>query len=211
MSTLQAYIFDLDGTLADTLPLWRAAEDALFAACGTSWEEAVQRQCLGMNANDLATRVHELLKPPVEVERCRTIMRQTLIDSYRAASDIAEIPGAVAMVRRLHGTLPLAVASGSPREGIEAAIAFLAISDCFDLVISSETVSRGKPYPDVFLAAASQLGVEPECCCVLEDSLVGTRAAIAAGMRCITRPRIDHEEIAALGARVVHSWDEVMP
>ena len=72
-----------------------------------------------------------------------------------------------------------------------------------------ETVRRGKPHPDVFLAAAQRLGVQAEACVVFEDSQHGARAAQSAGMRCIVRPSVPPEHLAGLPCHVVTSWDEV--
>jgi HAD superfamily hydrolase (TIGR01509 family) len=205
-----ALLFDLDGTLAETSHTWRQAEDALFAAIGHAWSDEVQRHYMGMNASDLASTVHRLLKPDLPIEECRRIMRESLIGAYRDASP-PEIPGAVALVRRLQGRTPMAVASGSPLEGIEVAPKHLGIRACFDAVLSTESVPRGKPHPDGFLAAAGLLDVPPERCMVFEDSQVGAEAARAAGMRCMVRPRSPEysSAIAPIATRIVRSWDEV--
>jgi beta-phosphoglucomutase-like phosphatase (HAD superfamily) len=205
---INALLFDMDGTLADTAPVWRVAEDALFAACGTPWDAAVQRQCLGMNARDLAAKVHELLRPAAPVAECQRVMRETLVATYRGGT-VREMPGAVALVRRLAGRVPLAVASGSPLAGIETVVTQLGIRDLFALLLTSEEVARGKPHPDVFLEAARRLGVPPAECVVFEDSLVGTQAAVAAGMRVYVCPAVAPEAIAKLATGVVRHWDDL--
>jgi len=201
-------IFDLDGTLADTAPLWRAAEDALFAYLGHPWNEEFYRQYVGMNAPDLAVVVHRLVESDLPVEECQTKARDALVEAYRS-HPVTAIPGAVDLVRRLSAGHRLAVASGSPQEGIDLAVSQLGIADCFELTLSSETVANGKPAPDVFIAAAASLGVAPGACTVFEDTLVGAQAARAAGMACIVRPAQHHNEIRALDCRVVERWDEV--
>ena len=105
----------------------------------------------------------------------------------------------------------MAVASGSPVEAIESSLGALGISDAFDLLISSEEAARGKPHPDVFLAATGKLGLSPESCLVFEDSLVGVQAAAAAGMRCIVRPSSPDLSLDGLAEQVVGDWDEVDP
>jgi sugar-phosphatase len=120
------------------------------------------------------------------------------------------MPGAVDCVRRLNARFPLAVASGSPLPCIEVAMHALGIESCFSAMISSEAVSRGKPHPDVFLAAAKALGVEATRCVVFEDSLTGVQAAHAARTKVIAVPSgHGREEIVRLADKVVDSLEEI--
>jgi beta-phosphoglucomutase-like phosphatase (HAD superfamily) len=179
-----------------------------MAAVGHAWSDELQRQVAGMNALDVAATVHRILRPSLPAATCQHIMRDGLVEAYRVAT-IPEVPGASAMVARLAGRVPMAVASGSPMEGIEIALRQIGLAGRFDLLITSETVRRGKPHPDVFLAAAERLGVRAAGCVVFEDSQHGARAAQSAGMRCIVRPSVPPEHLAGLPCRVVTSWDEV--
>jgi beta-phosphoglucomutase-like phosphatase (HAD superfamily) len=97
-------------------------------------------------------------------------------------------------------------------EAIESVMTQLELLPLFSVVISSESVNRGKPHPDVFLVAAEKLNAAPKECVVLEDSLVGVQAALAAGMKCIAVPSGDAAVAARmkeLGARIVGSLEEV--
>ena len=134
-------------------------------------------------------------------------MRTRLIEEFRRG--VVEMPGAVGLVQRLVGKYPLALASGSPMEAINMSLQTLGIQRCFDQVISSESVARGKPNPDVFLRAAELLQVPPANCVVFEDSLVGVTAARAAGMQCYAVPSGHLTEITALATRVFASLAEV--
>ena len=96
--------------------------------------------------------------------------------------------GAVATVRALSRSLPLAVASSSNRPLIDAVLEAAGIAPCFAATVSSEEVARGKPSPDVYLEAARRLGIEPDRCAAVEDSANGIRAAHAAEMRVIAYP-----------------------
>ncbi len=99
---------------------------------------------------------------------------------------IAAVPGALALVERLHRRgVPLAVASSSPRPFIERVLRCLDVLDRFSVVMSGDEVARGKPEPDVFLAVARALGMAPVECVVIEDSRNGMIAARRAGMRCV--------------------------
>jgi HAD superfamily hydrolase (TIGR01509 family) len=101
---------------------------------------------------------------------------------------IEPMPGAVDLVRRLGRRAPLVVASGSPMTIIEHAMSQLNLLTCFKSLITSESVARGKPHPDVFLAAAGAMKVPPAQCLVFEDSPAGIDAALAAGMACFCVP-----------------------
>jgi HAD superfamily hydrolase (TIGR01509 family) len=98
------------------------------------------------------------------------------------------LDGAVAAVERLAAAWPLAIASSSNRELIDAVLAATPLGPLFELTVSSEEVARGKPAPDVYLEAARRLGVEPDRCAAIEDSHSGIRAAKAAGMRTLAIP-----------------------
>ena len=98
------------------------------------------------------------------------------------------IPGAVACVRRLAERWPLAIASSSNAELIEAVLAAASLESVVQVAVSSEEVGRGKPAPDVYLEAARRLGVRPSRCVAVEDSEPGIRSARAAGMRVVAIP-----------------------
>ncbi|MCK5805504.1 MAG: HAD family phosphatase [Lentisphaeria bacterium] len=207
-TAVDALIFDMDGTLAETGHIWVAAEHALFEFLGHEWSENVASHGLGMNAADLATTMHRILGARQPVKAAQRVMREALIDAY-GGSTILEIPDAVALVRRLHGRVPMAVASGSPLEGIHHALAQLGIRSLFDVILSTESVPAGKPAPDGFLAAAEALGVAPSRCVVFEDSPIGARAAQAAGMGCFVRPRNARCDLTGTDAVLTAHWDDV--
>ena len=206
---IRAFIFDMDDTLAATAAIWRDAEQHLLHSIGACWSPELAAEYKGMNALDLAATVHRRLRPAQALSECRHIIRGRLLQNFRD-SHIREIDGATRLVNRCAALgRPAAVASGSPMEAIELTLNALGISDMFQCAISSEQVPRGKPHPDIFLAAAAELSVAPEACLVFEDSLIGAAAAHAAGMRCIVRPSIAGAAIADLAMRTVTAWDQV--
>ena len=170
----QAIIFDMDETLVDTGKLWRRAEAELLESLGHVWTAERAARYKGRNVADVATFIHEDVGAAGPVGNARTFLRQALFRSFESGP-IEPMPGAVACVRRLAPHGPMAVASGSPLPLIELAMTRLGIRDAFEVLMSSESVPRGKPHPDVFLATAQSLGVPPESCLVLEDSLAGAR------------------------------------
>ena len=207
---IAAFIFDMDDTLARTAPLWREAEDHLLRELGATWSEKLAAKYKGMNALDVAATIHRELQPALAVAPCQRIMRDRLIAAFERG-DIEPIDGATELVRRCAATgRPMAVASGSPMPGITITLGALGIGECFDVTISSESVARGKPHPDVFFAAADKLGVAPEACMVFEDSLIGAQAAKATGMRCAVRPSTSTLELSRVADQIVTRWDDAI-
>jgi len=117
------------------------------------------------------------------------------------------LPGAVDAVRALSAKWPLAVASSSPRSLIETVLHTAGLASAFAAVVSSEEVPRGKPAPDVYLAAADRLSVPPKSCAAIEDSSNGLRSAAAAGLTVIAIPRPEYPPApdALASARLVLS------
>lgn len=204
---IRACIFDMDDLLVRSGPLWRIAETALLERLGHDWSAELSQRYKGMNTLDVARTVHEALCPNLDVQTCQQVIRSRLIEEFRGG--VEAMPGAVELVKRLCGRYPLALASGSPMEGIELALGAIGLSGCFDVVISSESVARGKPHPDVFLKAAELLRADPSECVVFEDSLVGVMAARAAGMQCYSVPSGAHDEIRVIAARVFSSLADI--
>ncbi|MEO8205934.1 MAG: HAD family phosphatase [Chthoniobacterales bacterium] len=204
----EGIIFDMDDTLVATAELWKEAEAHLLKILGSKWSVELAMQYKGMNTLDVAATIHRLLQPTVSVEYCQQVLREALFCAFEAKPP-GPMNGAVECVRRLAGIAPLALASGSPLPLIESVVARLDIRLEFQSLISSESVARGKPFPDVFLASAVALGVKPSGCLVFEDSLVGVRAAKTAGMRCIAIPSSHSDEIAKIANRTYRSLTEV--
>ena len=198
---MRAVIFDMDDTLVATAGVWRGAEEGLLRSLGAAWSEELARKYKGMNALDVAGVIWREVRPErVSLAECRRRMREGLLAGFRRELPGA-MPGAVECVRRMAAKGKVAVASGSPREAIEETMKRLGMWEHLAVVVSSEEVKRGKPWPDVFLAAAERLGARAEECLVVEDSLIGVQAAVAAGMRCVAVPSgAVGEEMRRLGA-----------
>jgi HAD superfamily hydrolase (TIGR01509 family) len=204
-----ACIFDMDELLLASVPQWRASIDHLLEAIDTVWTPELAVQYQGMNANDVAKVIHREVGPPISAEECTRILREALLQRF-SNEVLQPMPGAIECVQRLSAQFPCAVASGSPLPCIETAMRTLEIAPCFDTMLSSESVPRGKPHPDVFLAAAAALQVEPSHCVVFEDSLAGVKAARAAGMKTVVVPSsYDQEEVRRLADCVFDSLAQV--
>jgi sugar-phosphatase len=203
---MRAAIFDLDGLLIDSEPLWRRTEVALFGTVGLTLTEAQCAETAGLRIDEVVALRHRQqpwASPTVEVLTEQIVARMEA--SLRAA-----VPAKAGVAHALdvcsaHG-LRLAVASSSPERLIHAALAGLGVSDRFEVVRSAEREAHGKPHPAVFLRAAERLGVDAVDCVVFEDSLNGLVAAKAARMRCIAVPE-HHDARFALADAVLPSLE----
>jgi len=209
---IEAVAFDLDGVLLDSEELWDEVREGLAYERGGRWHEGAQADMMGMSSREWSAYMHErigLSEPPEEINA--EVVRR-MLERYRR--ELPLIPGAVEAVERLAARWPLGLASSSNRELIDAALEVAGLSRYFRVTVSSEQVERGKPAPDVYLEAASRLGVTPERCAAIEDSQNGIRSAKAAGMRVIAipNPRFPPpEEVLAEAAVVLGGIEELSP
>jgi HAD superfamily hydrolase (TIGR01509 family) len=179
------YIFDCDGTLADTMPLhYRAWREAL-AEFSAEFPEALFYELGGMPARQIIQLLNERHGHSLPVDRT-ALKKETIFE--RLIPEVEPIEPVVRIARASSGKLPIAVASGGARRIVDQTLRGLGIIDLFDAVITNEDYLRGKPSPDPFLAAAKVLGVEPARCLVFEDTRTGEIAAHAAGMKCVLIP-----------------------
>ncbi len=203
----EAVIFDLDGLLVDSEPLQYRAFNEVFSRYGhpLSFDDYLRWRDW-----KLTSRWAELHNVPVNPEVIRGEKKDVYYQLIRDEMNLK--PGARTLVKLAATYCRLCVASGSRIESIESCLEKFALKEHFEILISATMVTRGKPFPDVFLEAASQLSVSPEQALVVENSANGLRAAQAAGMSCIVCPDssapdpIEEYEGAAL---VVNSCDEV--
>ena len=118
-------------------------------------------------------------------------------------------PGAIELVDRLRGRVPLALASNSGREIVDTALATARLAEAFDAIVTADDVSDGKPAPDIYLLACERLGVRPEDSLALEDTPSGIAAAKAAGLACIAVPQFAETDVSEAD-RVIDSLEELL-
>jgi beta-phosphoglucomutase-like phosphatase (HAD superfamily) len=183
-----AVLFDMDGVLVDSEPWWNDVRSAFAREHGRPWTHEDETSCKGGNSREWAAIVQARLGlPELAVDDILDAVVAGVVACYRdhPAPIIGDSP---AQVRRIAATRPVGIASSSHRAIIAAAMDALGIRDVLDAIVSSDEVPLGKPEPDVYLLAASLLGVEPGRCLVVEDSLNGVRAGKAAGMTVVLVP-----------------------
>ena len=183
--TERAVLWDVDGTLVDSAEYhfltWREAlarenfelTRARFDASFGQRNETILREYFGADF------------PVGEIARIADA-KETLYRAMMRTRGIEPLPGVRGWLKRLRADgWRQAVASSAPRENLEAIMAALNVADYFDALVSAEEVQRGKPHPDVFLAAARKVCVEPARCVVVEDAPAGIEGARRAGCRTV--------------------------
>jgi HAD superfamily hydrolase (TIGR01509 family) len=206
----EAVVFDLDGLLIASEEVWDTVREQLVRERGGRYDAEVQRAMMGMSSLEWSRYLHEVAGVPDSPEEVNAEVVRRMLAAYRERLPL--LPGAVAAVERAAERFPLALASSSNRELIDAVLELAGLADLFDATVSSEEVARGKPAPDVYLEAARRLGVPQARCAAVEDSHAGIRSAKAAGMRVVAIPnetyRPDAEALAAADV-VLGSLDEL--
>lgn len=195
---IEAVVFDLDGVLVDSEPVWEHVRRGLVEGYGGHWADDAQQRLMGMSTHEWARYLSEDLGiglPPDEVAR---LVIRAMAGQYQ--HHLPLLPGAVDAVRRMAGRWPLGLASSSPPALIHAVLTTAGIASLFKATVSTEDVAEGKPAPDVYLTVASRLGVQPGTAAAVEDSSNGLRSAAAAGLHVIAVPRPEYPPAAdALG------------
>jgi mannitol-1-/sugar-/sorbitol-6-/2-deoxyglucose-6-phosphatase len=208
---LSAVVFDMDGLLVDSEPLWVRAEIEIFGEVGLVLGEEDCAKTKGLRTDDVIAYWHRRHpwdgRSPAEVEATLIARVASLVKSEGRA-----LPGvAAALSAAREGGRRLALASSSPLVIIEATLERLALQSAFDVVQSAESLPLGKPHPGIFLHTAERLGVAAVECLVLEDSLTGVIAAKAARMACVAVPwdHPKHDLRFAIADAVVGSLADV--
>jgi HAD superfamily hydrolase (TIGR01509 family) len=187
MSAPAAAIFDNDGLFLDTEDAWTRAEETLFRRYGLTFTYEHKLELIGSSHHVAASKLETMLSRPGEGAGLMAELDALVMDE--ALRDVAPRPGAVDLVRALRAAgTPVGLASNSPRHFIDRVLATSGTAECFDAIVSAHDVGAPKPAPDVYLAAAAALSVEPQSCVALEDSPTGVAAAVAAGMRVVGVP-----------------------
>jgi len=181
----RAYLFDCDGTIADSMPLHYVAWKEALAAWNCSFSEDLFYAWAGFAVAKIICLLNEKhgLKMPVEdVARRKEEIYLGSLPNLKAVPEVLE------HIDLQFGRIPLAVVSGSTRESVSASLCSLHLLDKFETLVCAGEYQKGKPDPEAFLIAAARLNVKPELCLVFEDGDLGIAAAKAAGMASVKVP-----------------------
>lgn len=188
LTPYSAFIFDCDGTLADTMPLhfkaWQTALSHGGASFLFTWELFVSRA--GMSMEQTVVELSQQFSVTLDAQMIADHQRATFISMEATVKPIDDV---LRFARRVAQDFPVAVASGSSRPSVERTLSLIGARELFDVVITPEDVHYGKPHPDMFLLAAERLSVPAKRCLVLEDGELGFEAARRAQMDyCVVAP-----------------------
>jgi HAD superfamily hydrolase (TIGR01509 family) len=200
--TVEAVVFDLDGVIVDSEPIWDEVRERYILEHGGRYDDEAQRAMMGMSSTEWSGYIHDELGVNVPPEQINADVVELMAARYRERLPL--VPGAREGVERMACSFPCGLASSSNRRLIDEVLELVELAEFFRATVSSEEVPRGKPAPDVYLEAARRLGVAPEGCAAIEDSQAGIRSAKAAGMRvvAIPNPHYPPDEEALVAADV---------
>jgi len=181
------YIFDLDGTLIDTMPLHYRAWDAAMRSAGlkVTLDEDLFYSLGGVPTVRVAELIGEHYGIPVDAQRVFHEKEALFLELQADAKLIIPV---AEFARKAAATHPMAIASGGTRDIVNRSLELAGIQSLFRAVVTADDVVHGKPAPDMFLLAAKLLGVEPAHCLVFEDAEPGIKGALAAGMKVVRVP-----------------------
>jgi HAD superfamily hydrolase (TIGR01509 family) len=210
--TLQAVLFDMDGLLVDTEPLWFEVESSVMAQLGGEWTAADQRALIGGSLPRTVSYLIDRASGPAAAASEAEIADWLLggMTDLLGSRDVTPLPGAVELIGAVRTAgLPCALVTSSERVIVDAVLGALALHEvAFDVIVSGSDVRNPKPHPEPYQLAAALVGADPRCCVALEDSPNGVASAQAAG--CVTVAVPGMAPIAEQPGRlIVHSLVEV--
>ncbi|NIP55697.1 MAG: HAD-IA family hydrolase, partial [Phycisphaerae bacterium] len=179
-ATLEAVLFDMDGVIIDSEPLWSKAEQQLLARRNLRYSSQLKTVMMGLDSSEAVGFLIKHYDLKESVSDVVAERNQLVADLFRQF--LRPMPHALQLVRSVQAAqIKTGLVTSSPQELVDLALSRLNITELFDLILSGDQVARGKPSPDIYLSAAGKLGVDPENCLVIEDAPHGVAAAKAAG------------------------------
>jgi HAD superfamily hydrolase (TIGR01509 family) len=183
--TFDAYLFDCDGTVVDSMPLHHIAWKQSLGEWGCAFEEELFYLWGGKPPVEIIATLNRMQRLSMPVEAV-AVRKENLY--YELLPQLKPVPEVLEHIDAQQGRIPFAVVSGSTRESIVKSLTAVGLLDRFAVLVGSEDYARSKPAPDAFLTAAERLSIAPENCLVFEDTDVGIQGATAAGMASVRVP-----------------------
>lgn len=182
LKAFDAFLFDMDGTLVDSMWMWHEIDIEYLSRFGLQVPEKLQKDIEGMSFSETAVYFKERFKLPDSIETIKADWNNMACDKYRHEVPFKE--GALAFLQYAKANhIKLGVATSNSRELVEHVAEALHFYDYFDCILTACEVEKGKPAPDVYLEVARRLCVAPKKCLVFEDILPGIQAGLNAGMK----------------------------
>lgn len=209
---IEAVIFDMDGLLVDSEPVWYRARVDLLTEHGKTWSEADQRSCAGVHTDVWVGALFDKLDAQLSREDVLEDIITRMAGYYRRA-EVPVLEGASDALQACAERYRVGLASGSPQRLIEACLMGAGWSGYFEESISSDELEHGKPAPDVYLELMRRMSLEPRMTAVVEDSGAGIRSGKAAGAYVIAVPNPSTDpgpETLGLADVRIHSLRELV-
>ncbi|UCG87253.1 MAG: HAD family phosphatase [Gemmatimonadota bacterium] len=184
---IQAVIFDMDGLLVDSEPVWFRARVELLARFGKQWTESDQEPLMGVSTSTWVDYVTEKLEGAMRSDEVLHTVVGIMAAAYESG-DVPLLPGASEALQHCVAKYRVGLASGSPKVLIDAALTGAQWHRYFEEVVSSDECARGKPAPDVYIEILRRMGLTPETTAIVEDSAAGILAGKAAAAKVVAVP-----------------------
>lgn len=178
----KAYIFDMDGTLIDSMWMWRKIDIEFLARYNIPLPEDLQKQIEGMNFYETAVYFKHFFNIPESIEEIMAIWNEMALDKYRYEVELKPDVRLFLEQSKAKG-IKLGIATSNSTQLAMSALASLGITNLFDVIITGNDVKKGKPDPEIYLACLDRLNCLASDCLVFEDIIPGIEAGHSAGMK----------------------------
>lgn len=175
-------IFDLDGTLADTMPIHYIAWKNAAARYGIDFTPELFATLAGIPVYPTVEKLNELFGMNIDPREMGDLKEAEFENNMHLTPEIKIVTD---LVRKYHGKIPMAIGTGGSRRLSMKTLGIIGLQDYIDIMVTSEDVENFKPHPETFLKCAELMGVEPRFCEVFEDGILGMHAARTAGMMVV--------------------------